>query len=54
MTGRELIKTLQELRKENLDRKIVISEGSKYWTHYTIKVLKSKIWNEQKGCILID
>jgi hypothetical protein len=54
MTGREMIKALQELGSENLDRDIVISEGSKYWTPYTVKVLKSKIYGEQRGNILID
>ncbi len=54
MTARELIKALQGLGNENLDREIVISDGPKYWTPYTVKVLNSKIYGEQRGNILID
>lgn len=58
MTAREMIKALQDLGKENLDRELVIREvaaddGPKYWTPYIVKVLDSNIFGEQCGKILI-
>lgn len=54
MTARELIKTLQDLGDENLDREIVMFDGPSYYTPYKVEVLKDKSWGRQYGKILID
>lgn len=54
MTARELIKTLQDLGDENLDREIVMFDGPSYYTPYKVTVLKDKSWGHQYGKILID
>lgn len=54
MTGRELIKVLQDLGEDNLDREIVMFDGPSYCTPYKVEVLKDKSWGRQKGKILID
>lgn len=54
MTGRELIKALQDLGDKNLDKEIVMFDGSSYYTPYKVEVLKDKSWGCQYGKILID
>ena len=54
MTGKELIKALQDLGDENLDREIVMFDGPSYYTPYKIEVLKDRKWGKQYGCIMID
>lgn len=52
--ARELIKALQDLGEDNLDREIVMFDGPSYFTPYKVEVLKDKSWGRQKGKILID
>ena len=54
MTGRELIKALQDLGDENLDREIVMFDGPSYYTPYKVEVLNDRKWGRQYGCIMID
>ena len=54
MTARDLIKALQDLGKDNLDREIVMFDGPSYYTPYKVEVLKDKSWGRQYGKILID
>lgn len=54
MTARDLIKALQDLGDENLDKEIVMFDGPSYCTPYKIAVLKDKSWGRQYGKILID
>lgn len=54
MTARDLIKALQDLGDENLDREIVMFDGPSYCTPYKVTVLKDKSWSRQYGKILID
>ena len=54
MTGRELIKALQDLGDENLNRKIVMFDGPSYYTPCKVEVLKDRKWDKQYGCIMID
>ena len=54
MTAKELIKALQDLGKDNLNREIVMFEGPSYYTPYKVEVLKDKSWGRQYGKILID
>lgn len=54
MTARKLIKTLQDLGDENLDREIIMFDGPSYYTPYKVEVLKGKSWGRQYGKILID
>jgi hypothetical protein len=53
MTARELIKALQDLGEENLDREIIMFDGSSYYTPYKIEILNEK-WGRQAGKIMID
>ncbi len=53
MTGRELIKALQGLGEENLDRDIVMFDGPSWYTPYKVAIL-SKDWGKQAGKIMID
>ena len=54
MTARDLIKALQDLGDENLDKEIVMFDGPSYYTPYKVEVLKDKSWGRQYGKILID
>ena len=53
MTARELIKALQDLGEENLDRDIVIFDGPSYTTPYKVEILEEQ-FNHLQGKILID
>lgn len=53
MTARELIKALQDLGEENLDRTVIMFDGPAYYTPYKIEILDEK-WNKQAGKIMID
>ena len=58
MTAKEMIKALQDLGKENLDKELVIREVAiaadpKFWTPYRVKILNSNIFGEQRGNIII-
>ena len=55
MTARELIKALQNLGEENLDRDIVMFDGPSFYSPCKVKVLKDKAWgNRLTGKIMID
>ena len=55
MTARELIKALQDLGEENLDRNIVMFDGPSLYTPYKVKILEEKEWgNRLIGKIIID
>ncbi len=54
MTVRELIKTLQDLGDENLDRevevfdkKVLVFDGPSYYTPYKVEVHKDRKWDKQ-------
>lgn len=53
MTARELIKALQELGEENLDKDVIMFDGPSYYTPYKVEILE-KDWGELKGNILLD
>ena len=53
MTARELIKALQDLGEENLDRDIVMFDGPSWYTPYKVAIL-GKNWGKQAGKIMID
>lgn len=53
MTARELIKVLQDLGEENLDRDIVIFDGPFNYTPYKVKILDGQ-FSHLQGKILID
>ena len=55
MTARELIKALQDLGEENLDRNIVMFDGPSFYSPYKVKILEDKAWgNRLIGKIMID
>ena len=53
MTARELIKALQDLGEENLDRDIVMFDGPSWCTPTNVAILGRK-WGRQAGKITID
>lgn len=53
MTARELIKILQDIGEENLDKEIIMFDGPSYYTPYKVDMLNNKFDNLQ-GKILID
>ena len=53
MTGREMIKALQDLGDENLDREIVMFDGPSHYTPYKVEILDGQ-FNHLQGKILID
>ena len=53
MTARELIKVLQDLGEENLDRDIVMFDGPSYYTPYKVEILDGQ-FSHLQGKILID
>ncbi len=53
MTARELIKALQNLGEENLDKDIVMFDGPSYYTPYKVKILDGQ-FSHLQGKILID
>ena len=55
MTARELIKALQDLGEEDLDRDIIMFDGPSFYTPYKVKILEDKAWgNRLIGKIMID
>ncbi len=57
MTARELIKRLQDLGEEGLDKEIIMLDCSSYYTPYRIQIIDEKLGfkNERLiGNILID
>lgn len=52
MTARELIKALQDLGEENLDKDIIMFDGPSYYTPYKVEILKH--WGQLSGKIMID
>ena len=53
MTARELIKALQDLGEDNLDRDIIMFDGPSCYTPYKVEILGEK-WGKQAGKIIID
>jgi hypothetical protein len=54
MTAKELIKALQDLGEENLNRDIVMFDGPSYYTPYKVEVMTDKNWGKLIGKIIID
>lgn len=55
MTARELIKALQDLGEDNLDRDIVMFDGPSFYSPCKVKILEDKAWgNRLMGKIMID
>ena len=54
MTARQLIKSLQELGEENLDREVIMVDGPSTFTPYRVEILEDDTWKLNKGKILID
>lgn len=54
MTARELIKALQDLGEDNLDRKIIMFDGPSFFTPCTVKILNHSRWGDKAGLIMID
>jgi len=53
MTARELIKALQDLGNENLDREIIMFDGPSHYTPYKVEILDRQ-FSHLQGKILID
>ena len=53
MTARGLIKTLQDLGEENLDKEIIMFDGPSYYTPYKVEILDGQ-FSHLQGKILID
>ena len=54
MTARELIKALQDLGDEALDKQVIMFDGPSWYTPYKVEIL-SKDWGERlQGKIMID
>ena len=53
MTARQLIKSLQDLGEENLDREVIMLDGPSSYTPYKVEVL-GESWGRLNGNILID
>lgn len=53
MTARELIKALQDLGEENLNRDVVMFDGPSYYTPCRVEILHDQFHHLQ-GKILID
>ena len=54
MTARQLIKSLQDLGEENLDREVIMTDGPGVFTPYKVELLNDEIWKWSNGKILID
>ena len=54
MTARELIKALQDLGEDNLDREIVMFDSFARYTPYRVEILYGNNWGNAKGKIIID
>lgn len=53
MTARQLVKLLNDLGEDNLDREIVMADCNYLYTPYKVEIL-DKEWKTQCGKILID
>lgn len=53
MTAKQLIKALQDLGEENLDRDIVMFDGPSHFTPYKVEILDGQ-FSHLQGKILID
>lgn len=55
MTVSDLIKALQRLGEENLNREVIIFDCANHFTPYKVEVLKDKYWRKELvGKVLID
>lgn len=54
MTARDLIKLLQGLGDNNLDREVVMFDGPTYFTPYRVKIAEEDFGCKIKGKVLID
>jgi hypothetical protein len=54
MTARQLIKSLQDLGEENLDKEVIMMDGPSSYTPYKAVLLEEDTWGRLKGNILID
>ena len=55
MTVEQLIKRLQNLGEENLDREVIIFDCASYFTPYKVEVLKDSYWRKELvGKVIID
>ena len=54
MTARQLIKSLQNLGEENLDREVIMFDTGSSFTPYKVEILSDEEWRRHQGKILID
>ena len=55
MTARKLIKALQDLGEENLDKQVIMFDGPSWYTPYKVEIMKDKNWGERlQGKVIID
>ena len=54
MTARELIKALQDLGEDNLDKDVIMFDGPSYYTPYKVEVMTDNNWSKLIGKIMID
>ena len=54
MTARELIKALQDLGEENLDKQVIMFDGPSYYTPYKVEITSDPKWGNLKDKIMID
>lgn len=54
MTARELIKALQDLGEENLNKEIIMFDGPSYYSPFKVEILANQKYNRLQGKILID
>lgn len=54
MTAREMIKALQELGEDNLDRELIMFDSAAHYTPYKVEILGSEWSKAIQGKILID
>ena len=54
MTARELIKALQDLGEENLDKQVIMFDGPTYYTPYKVDITNDPTWGNLRGKIMID
>lgn len=55
MTVNDLIRSLQKLGEENLDKEVIIFDCASHFTPYKVEVLKDGYWRKELvGKVLID
>lgn len=54
MTARQLIKALQDLGEDNLDRDIVMFDGPSWYTPYKVQILDEEWSKRLVGKVMID